>query len=124
MKTFTIIVATAALSFSILAAARASNADDPPSVTVRFADLDLSRPAGAATLYNRLKGAARVVCRELDPRDSVASDLKPARQQYQSCMDKAIIGAVAKINRPAFTSYVSTKMTLPATLTSVQLAVK
>jgi UrcA family protein len=33
-----------------------------PSVTVRYADLDLSRVAGAQTLYKRIKGAARSVC--------------------------------------------------------------
>jgi UrcA family protein len=125
MRTFIIIAATAALSFSILASAHADTIDDPPSVSVRFADLDLDHAAGSATLYKRLSVAARAVCRELDPRDSANSDLKPGRQQqYQSCVDKAIIGAVAKINRAAFTSYVSTKMTLPATLTNVQIAAK
>jgi UrcA family protein len=125
MKTFSIIAAAAALSLSILAGAHASGADDVPSVSVRFADLDLDRAAGSATLYKRLSVAARVVCRDLDPSDSAHSYLKPVLQrQYQGCMDKAIIGAVGKINRPAFTSYVSTKMTLPATLTNIQLAAK
>jgi UrcA family protein len=125
MKTFIIIAATAALSSSILASAHADTIGDPPSVTVRFADLDLNGAAGSATLYKRLSVAARAVCRELDPRDSGAGALMPARQQqYQGCMDKAIIGAVAKINRAAFTSYVGTKMTLPATLTNVQIAAK
>ena len=125
MKTFTIVAATAALSFSILASAHAGAADDPPSVSVRFADLDLDRAAGSATLYKRLSVAARAVCRDLDASDSANSDLKRVlQQQYQGCVDKAIIGAVAKINRPAFTSYVGTKMTLPATLTNVQLAAK
>jgi len=124
MKTFTIIAATAALSFSILSGAHAGATDDTPSLVVRFADLDLDRAAGSETLYKRLSVAARVVCRDLDPRDSAFSGVKSAKMQYQGCMDKAIIGAVAKINRPAFTGYVSSKMTLPATLTNVQLAAK
>jgi UrcA family protein len=32
------------------------------SVSVRYADLDLADAAGAAALYHRLQGAARVVC--------------------------------------------------------------
>lgn len=36
-----------------------------PSKTVSFADLDMSKPAGAETLYNRIRSAARFVCRGL-----------------------------------------------------------
>ena len=43
-----------------------ANADtsDIPSVTVKFADLDISRPAGATKLYGRIHGAARLRRRE------------------------------------------------------------
>lgn len=34
-----------------------------PSVTVKYADLDLAKPADAETLYTRLQSAAQKVCR-------------------------------------------------------------
>lgn len=123
MKTF-VIAATAALSLSILANAHAGAVNAAPAVTVRYADLDLGSNAGSETLYKRLTVAARSVCRELDPRNFQFSDLKPLKGMYQACMDKAVVGAVAKINRPAFTSYVSAQMTLPDTLTNIRVAAK
>jgi UrcA family protein len=35
----------------------------PPSITVQYRDLDLSTPAGHATLLSRVSAAARKVCR-------------------------------------------------------------
>ena len=67
---------------------------------VRYADLDLSRDAGAAALYSRIRIAARQVCvptygtftwKLLDP--------------TSSCMELAITRAVADVNAPALTSY-------------------
>lgn len=37
-------------------------AGSAPSVTVRYGDLDLSRPEGARALYTRLQAAAQRVC--------------------------------------------------------------
>jgi UrcA family protein len=42
---------------------------DVPRVTVRFGDLDLSKPQGAETLYRRIRSAARQVCAPLDGGD-------------------------------------------------------
>jgi UrcA family protein len=41
-----------------------------PSRTVRFADLDLSKKAGAETLYQRIRAAARSVCYGQSPQFS------------------------------------------------------
>jgi UrcA family protein len=67
--------------------------------TVRFTDLDLTRSAGAAELYARIKSAAAEVCQPVPARE-VESVLRSQR-----CMQQAIARAVADVNAPALTSY-------------------
>jgi UrcA family protein len=67
--------------------------------TVSFADLDLSKPAGAQTLYKRIKAAARRVCGPIDHYTYVA----PA-QAFRECYAKAIADAVAQVDRPSVTA--------------------
>lgn len=40
----------------------AGESSDPPSITVKFADLNLQTPAGVEALYKRIHGAATQVC--------------------------------------------------------------
>lgn len=56
-----------------------------PSKTVRYGDLDLSKRAGAETLYDRIKSAARSVC----------SGEMPA--YFADCRAKAVEEAVAGV---------------------------
>jgi len=51
------------VAFNASAQEAARNAT--PTKTVSFADLDMSKPAGAETLYDRISSAARFVCRGL-----------------------------------------------------------
>jgi UrcA family protein len=68
------------------------------SLTVSFADLDLANAAGAATLYDRLKTAARRVCGKADPRDlSAVGDVK-------RCRTEALDAAVAGVDNPRLTA--------------------
>jgi UrcA family protein len=67
--------------------------------TVRFADLDVSKMEGAKTLYARLRYAAKVVCKPLESAYSWHSD------QYETCMNKAIADAVARVDRPLLSEY-------------------
>jgi UrcA family protein len=68
-------------------------ADDARREVVRFADLDLTRPAGAQELYRRIKHAARNVCETFD------------RLGYDpSCVDQAIARAVADVDAPLLTA--------------------
>lgn len=55
--------------------------------TVRFHDLDLSRPADRKKLEFRVRKAARVVCGGLNIRNV------PAISQDSACYDRAIAGA-------------------------------
>src|SRR5215472_7842270 len=71
----------------------AAPADDVPHQVVKFADLDLTRPAGAQELYRRIKYAARDVCETFD------------RLGYDpQCVNQAIAGAVADVGAPLLTA--------------------
>jgi len=66
------------------------------TVTVRFGDLDISTAAGAKTLYQRIRGAARMVCGEEEDYD-LGLD---ARRYWNSCFQSAVNGAVDKVQSP------------------------
>jgi len=66
------------------------------TVTVRFGDLDLSTTAGAKTLYQRIRGAARTVCGEEEDYD-LGLD---SRRYWNSCYQSAVNGAVDKVHSP------------------------
>ena len=68
-------------------------------IDVHFADLDLTRSEGAAVLYQRLEAAAKSVCASLDARDLTS------QTHFKGCVETAIGSAVAKVDRPALTSY-------------------
>jgi UrcA family protein len=63
------------------------------SVVVRYADLDLSSPKDAHTLYDRLHAAARSVCTNIGVQDSDLASLA----QYHRCIQQAMANAVANV---------------------------
>ena len=69
------------------------------SEAVSFADLDLSKAAGAQTLYKRIKAAARHVC---GPADRYTY-LLPSKA-FGKCLETAIADAVAQVDRPSLTA--------------------
>ena len=78
----------------------ASQAGEPVSakhiesnVVVSYADLDLSDPAGARTLYARLKRAAGKACGHQPP----PLDLR-ASKEYQDCFESALTKAVKRVD--------------------------
>jgi len=84
---------------SALSHGRAAAADTPPSEHVRYADLDLNRPAGIETLYRRLSQAARNVC------ESYSSSHTPDMQwQRRRCVALAMANAVKDVGNPALTA--------------------
>ncbi len=68
--------------------------------TVRYDDLDITQSSGAATLYRRLKGAARNVCRDFAPGRQL--ERVPA---YQKCVRTALANAIVAVDRPVVTRY-------------------
>jgi UrcA family protein len=92
----------AALAFALPSALShpgAAAAATPPSEHVRYADLDLNRPAGIETLYRRLSQAARNVC------ESYNLSRAPEMQwQRRRCVALAMANAVKDVGNPALTA--------------------
>jgi UrcA family protein len=100
MKNLTTLVALATFACANINVAHAADPSRCRSETLRYADLDLTTVEGAATLFQRLNGAAARVC--YDPRLGNTPDWS---QQYSHCTKAAIGGAVAKIDVPTVTAF-------------------
>lgn len=87
--------ATLAAAMAFIAFAGASHADetDPPKMRVSYADLNLSTPAGAQTLYRRLRIASKAVCSSFDENFRL-------RIEWNHCFDQAMRNAVLTVNSP------------------------
>jgi UrcA family protein len=92
-----------ALALSLAAMCQAGDSTSAFQQKVKYADLDVSRPAGAVVLYGRISSAAGDVCRILDRGDLGSKTL------YQSCVRQAISDAVASVDQPALTSVYNVK---------------
>jgi len=103
-----------ALAFGFAAASPAADSPEVRSLTVKYADLNVSSPEGAAALYGRIRAAARSVCATSDDRALWS------RSSVDACVHKAIADAVMKVDKPAlFVVYNEhNKTPLPATLLS------
>ena len=77
--------------------ARASD-DGLPSRKVSYADLDISKPAGAKVLYGRIVAAARQVCALSGYKDL------GTMQRVNGCVDRAINNAVMEVGSPALSA--------------------
>jgi len=75
----------------------AAPSDKVRTQIVSFADLDLTRTAGAQALYHRIQQAARDVCE--------AADARAYSQSYRHCTSAAISRAVADVGSPLLTEY-------------------
>jgi UrcA family protein len=77
----------------------AQAADDAlPSKRVSYADLDISKPAGAKVLYGRIVRAAKDVCR------STGYDTLGAAQLANRCISDTIDKAVKDVGSPALSA--------------------
>jgi UrcA family protein len=72
--------------------------DDPPTVIVRYDDLNLVNHAGQETLYQRLRTAANTVCVPID-QSQLARKMK-GRQ----CYEQALSAAVIDVNDPGLSA--------------------
>ncbi|MDP9007937.1 MAG: UrcA family protein [Pseudomonadota bacterium] len=87
-----------ALALSALqATARAADAG-LPTQRVSYADLDISKPAGAKVLYNRIVAAANRVCGFDGSRDMATM------RWVQACTGRAIDKAVKDVDSPALSA--------------------
>jgi UrcA family protein len=105
MNHFTTMILTSALAVCAQSALAADLIDDSPRQTsVHFADLDLSRVEGAASLYQRLRFAAETVCADVGSKDLARTT------RVNSCISGAIATAVAQIDRPVLSAYYRSKL--------------
>jgi len=88
----------ALISSSVGVAAETESRVDIPSVTVRYADLDLNTPAGVGVLYSRLRAAARAVC-NVDERRPLVETMAAKR-----CYDQVLGTAVDDARLPTLTA--------------------
>jgi UrcA family protein len=99
---------TTVLLVSLPAHADESATSAESNIKVKFRDLDLSKPEGVATLYQRIERSARLVCTDSSsPWDAgrVAT--------MQRCYEAAIQDAVSAINRPQLTAFHQSKTGKP-----------
>ena len=93
-------------------AAYAAVGREPPSVRVSVRDLDLTTHAGAATLYQRIRNAARSVCGPVD------GALPGEKAAWDRCVDEAIGSAVAKLGSAKLTEYYLARTHRPHSITT------
>ena len=87
-------------SFAV-SAQRVERAGEMPSVTVRYADLNLNTPAGVEALYARLRAASRSVCYVGQRRaliDAMASK-SCYRQVLETAVDDAKLPTLTALHR-------------------------
>jgi UrcA family protein len=115
------LIATAilsALASSFAAICPAADSKETVSQVVKYGDLDVSNPQGAAKLYGRIVAAAENVCGK---RSSSFHDLY-FRSSVRDCMQKAIADAVTRVDQPAVLAVYNSKHSqrLPITVASAQ----
>jgi UrcA family protein len=77
----------------------------PPSVTVRYSDLNLATKEGSHALYERLVTAAEQVC----PARGSMMEVRENRDR-ERCMSSAVEHAVKKIKNPQFAEVAASRM--------------
>jgi UrcA family protein len=95
---------------SLSVSASAGDWPEVPRRVVNFADLDLTRSAGVAALYARIRLAARAVCEPALPHDLGSA------QRARTCAAHALEQAVVDVNAPQLTSYHQEKTGMKAPL--------
>jgi UrcA family protein len=110
---FVSMIGTAILAFIVVLlgidVAWSATPSNGRSVTVSYADLDLSSPAGAKALYGRIQAAAKQVCGHAGA-DVIEQGI------WKSCYRSAVGDAVRKVNDPLLTAVHTGK---PAAVTAM-----
>lgn len=106
------------LALGCAAVCSAGDIGDVPHAAVKFGDLDLSSPVGAAALYGRIKAAAYDVCASFDTDSRDQIDLLG----LDRCVHEAVRDAVVKVNQPALSAIYNARNrdSLPMTVVAAQ----
>jgi UrcA family protein len=78
--------------------ATAADFEGPKQLLIQYADLDLTRPAGAQALFRRIHSAAKLVCSPLASKDLL-------QHRFEHCVSDAVAKAVTQVDRPALSAY-------------------
>jgi UrcA family protein len=92
-----------AIALSFAAIGPAGDGTGALQETVKYADLDVARSAGAIALYARINAAADDLCRIMDHGDLWSKTL------FSRCVRQAITDAVAGVDQPALYSVYAMK---------------
>jgi UrcA family protein len=87
-----IMIAALALSSTLAMPAAAEAPNEVAQVEVKVADLDLTSPAGAQALQNRIESAAEKVCSKPDLRSV------KAMQAFELCQAEAVDAAMEQLS--------------------------
>lgn len=101
------IVGTSVLTYA--ASSRAAEREELRQTVVRFDDLNISSPRGAAALYRRIAAAASEVCGAFD----LSGRELGSRANVNDCVHKAISGAVTKVDRSELFAIYNAKNSKP-----------
>jgi UrcA family protein len=115
IKRSMVALAFAGLVSGLALPAQADEASSEPSIKVKFRDLDLSKPEGAAALYQRIERSARLVCT-----DSSSPYDAGRVETFKRCYEGAIQDAVASINQPQLTALHRAKTEKPVQVGSAK----
>lgn len=80
------------------ASADTGNTDDVPKIVVSLAGLELSTPKGAEVVYDRIRSAAKIVCRVDQSREL------ERMARARACFRTAVDDAVGQANRPVLSA--------------------
>jgi UrcA family protein len=106
------LVSAVAASFTVVCAA--ADNTETVSVIVKFGDLNVSNPEGAATLYRRIAAAASNVC---GPYETDSWHRGSSRARVNACVHKAIADAVTKVGQPELFAIYNAKNREPLPIT-------
>jgi UrcA family protein len=95
----TALMTVLALGAAAVSQAAFAQSDDVASMKVQYADLNLSSPAGAKAMLQRIDHAANAVC---GPQST--SRIDRAARLYETCVKQAISGSVRQLNVPMVTA--------------------
>ena len=107
-----VLVSAVAASFTVVCAA--ADNTETVSVIVKYGDLNVSNPEGAATLYRRIAAAASTVCGSYE---SDSWRRGSSRARVDACVHKAIADAVTKVGQPELFAVYNAKNREPLPIT-------
>jgi UrcA family protein len=96
-----------ALASGFTAVSAAADNTDAPRAVVKYGDLNVADPQGAAELYRRIRRGAESVCPDFE-----RSDLT-SKARTDACVHKAIADAVITVNQPALFAEYNAKNRVP-----------